>query len=25
LNQIYIKSCSIEEIIAQIHHHLQHS
>jgi hypothetical protein len=25
LNQIYIKSCSIEETIAQIHYHLQHS
>jgi hypothetical protein len=25
LNQIYIKTCSIEEIIAQIHYHLQHS
>jgi hypothetical protein len=25
LNQIYIKSCSIDETIAQIHYHLQHS
>jgi hypothetical protein len=25
LNQIYIKSCSTEETIAQIHYHLQHS
>jgi hypothetical protein len=25
LNQIYIKSCSIEGTIAQIHYHLQHS
>jgi hypothetical protein len=25
LNQIYIKSYSIEETIAQIHYHLQHS
>jgi hypothetical protein len=24
LNQIYIKRCSIEETIAQIHYHLQH-